>query len=225
MNKRVIAAVAAAALAVLGIAVLLLWAGTATKRAYDGAELVSVVRVTGSVAPGTAAADLKAKTEVVELPNDAVPDDAVKSLKEVAGLATTTTLVSGEVLLKSRMATPGERGAGGIDVPAGLQEIAISLETQRAAAASIKAGDSVGVFGTFSDWTTQLADRVLVTRVNTGADVDGGAVVAALITVAVDQATAQKLILAQETGKVWLSLQNAATSGGQPRTIDQGSLR
>lgn len=231
MNKRVIAAVGAAVLAALGVIILIVWAQGANQRAYEGAELVSVVRVTETVPSGTKAADLAASTEIAELPADAIPDGAVTDLAEVQGLSTLAELQPGEVLVEARMGAAGaseEKGAS--DVPPGLQEVSIFLDNQRTVAASIKPGDRVGVLGSYeavgatpTKITDLLLHDVLVTRVN-GA-VGEEAVTGLTITLAVSTVDAERIVFTQEWGRIWLTLQNADTAKTGERIIqDLGVL-
>lgn len=229
MRKKVIAAVAAGVLALAGVVLLALWAKNADARAFEGADLTSVVQVTKPVPSGTKANDLGGSTKVVKLPAKAVPAGAVVDLGAVSGLATTTSLQKGEVLLTSRMATPGARAAGQVDVPKGLQEVTINIEGQRAVGGAVKAGDKVGVFGSFKpkessqpDWTNLVAHDVLVTNVE--AESSSNATVRA-VTIAVPTVLAEKVVFSMEFGKIWLSLQNADTTRSGQKVITGRDLQ
>lgn len=228
MRKKIIAAVTAGVLALAGVVTLVAWARNADQRAFEGADLVSVVQLTADAPAGTKADALSAK--VVELPSKAVPDGAVTKLSEVSGLVATTPLEEGEVLLRSRMATPGERASGGVDVPKGMQEISFNVEGQRLVGGAVKAGDKVGVFGSFKpddskvpDWTNLVAHDVLVTKVQNGAAQDAALV--ATVTVAVRTELAEKIVFTMEFGKIWLSLQNADTERSGEKVIEGSDLR
>lgn len=218
MNKRVIAAVSAGVLALMGVVVLVVWAKGANDRAYDGADLVKVVRVTKSVAADTKAEDLAGSTEVAELPSTAIPKGAVTDLAQVSGLSTTTALETGEILLKSRLAGPGGNRKGEIEVPKGYQEISISLDPQRTVGSSLSAGDRVGVFASFDSGATGSVNKtdlvrhnVLVTKVAGTANVKDGSLTGLMITLAVKTKDAEKIVFAAEFGKIWLSAQNVDT--------------
>jgi pilus assembly protein CpaB len=218
MNKRVIAAVAAAVLALLGVLVLVTWAQRADDRAFEGAKMVDVVRLTKDVAVGTSAAELKKATEVARLPRSAVPDGAVTSLDEVAGLATNASVLKGEVLLASRMARPGTKQEKPSRVPAGYQEVSIALDGERSVAGDIKPGDTVGVIVTTETGTNVVANQVLVTKVGTKlGSGNEGAATAKVVTIAVKTLDAEKIVHGQRWATVWLTLQDADTdtSGGR----------
>lgn len=230
MNKRAIAAIAAGVLTVIGIGILALWAGQARERAFDGAKLVSVVQVTKQVTTGTPAADLGGSTTTTKLPAAVVPEGAVTSLDQVAGLVTNVTLQPSEVLLKSRMSAPGAHAKGGIDVPNGMQEVTVSLEGQRTLNGSLKPGDKVALWASgqqSGDWTALIANQVLITRISTGGDVnaDQGAIVALVVTVAARTSVIERVVWAAEHGKIWVSLQNAETDGSGAKRLTDGDFK
>lgn len=216
MNKRVIAAVMAGVLALVGVLVLVVWAQGANDRAFEGAELVSVVRLTDPAAAGTSASELAGKTEVVELPDEAVPEGAVTNLDQVKGLSTNASVQKGELLLKSRMGAPGSKSKTSGLVPTGMQEITVSLDTEHAMGGVLKVGDKVGVVMTFDqnvggDYLAKARiDQVVVTRI--GGDIDVEDIKAQLITVAVSSADAERISFARDYGKLWLTLQNDDTT-------------
>ncbi|MEV7395503.1 Flp pilus assembly protein CpaB [Aeromicrobium sp. NPDC092404] len=225
MNKRVIAAVAAGVLALLGVLVLFVWAQGANDRAYEGAKLVSVVRVTEDVSQGTSAAELADSTEVVELPAESVPDGAVTKLDQVSGLATNASLQDGEVLLKSRMVAPGER-KGKTDVPKGFQEISIALDSEHSVAGAVKPGDRVGVIVTFEpkdssapQFTNFTLNQVLVTKADTAVVGEKGEITGTMLTLAVKTLDAEKIVHSQKWGTVWVTLQNSDTDTSGSKII------
>lgn len=219
MSKKVIAVLAAAVLAVVGIGALAVWAQQADDRAYEGAKLVEVVQVQTAVPKGTAAAELTSATKVVELPSSAVPKDAVKSLTNVAGRVTGVRLEPGEVLLGSRMIDPKAQPAEAGGVPRGLQEISISLDAQRLVSGQVEVGDKVGILASYDKVeyrTKMIANRVQVTHTDYGQKADE-APGQAVVTLAVTARQAELITNAGEFGKIWLTKQNdaAKTAPGQ----------
>lgn len=225
MNKRVIAAVAAGVLALLGVLVLFVWAQGANDRAFEGAKLVSVLRVTEDVSQGASAADLAESTEVVELPAESVPDGAVTELDQISGLATNASLQAGEVLLKSRMVAPGER-KGKTDVPKGFQEISIALDSEHSVAGVVRPGDRVGMIVTFEpkdssapQFTDFVLNQVLVTKADTAVVGEKGEITGTMLTLAVKTLDAEKIVHSQKWGTVWLTLQNSDTDTSGAKVI------
>ncbi|AXT85882.1 Flp pilus assembly protein CpaB [Aeromicrobium sp. A1-2] len=232
MNKRVIAAVSAGVLALLGVLVLVVWAQGANDRAFEGAKLVAVVRLTDTVGPSTSATDLASKTEVVKLPDEAVPEGAVTSLDDVAGSSTNASIQKGEVLLASRMSAPGDKVKTSNVVPKGLQEISIALDAEHSVAGAVKAGDRVGVIITIAPdggkerFTNATLDQVLVTKSSTavGAGEDGK-ITGSMITLALKSGDAELLAHGQKWGTVWLTLQNSDTDTSSGRVLADPDLR
>ncbi|MCW2830860.1 MAG: cpaB [Aeromicrobium sp.] len=228
MNKRVIAAVAAGVLALLGVLLLVAWAQQANDRAFDGAELVSVVRLTEDVPAGTKAADLSAVTETVELPKESVPSGAVTELGQVSGLSTDADVQAGEVLLKSRMAGADDKDKDVVgSVPKGFQEVTIALDAERSVGGTIKVGDRVGVIVTaeFKDVDAQatsfVLDRVLITKVEKTVGVgDEGALTGLMVTLAVKPLDAERVVHGHKWGSVWLTRQNEETDTSGSKRID-----
>lgn len=233
MNKRAIAALAAVALAVVGIFLLVNYANGANARAYDGAELKSVLQVSEPIAANTKAADIAGKVNTIKLPRAAIAKGAIKDLAEVAGLSATVDLQPGEQLLLSRFddGTAKTETKAPSDIPKGMQEITISMAAARAVAGTLKVGDLVGVIASYQtkegDGVTQLIrNRVLILRLTTppvaqDAQPDGGS---QLISLAVGTRDAGKIINAIEFGKVWLSKQNADTESGRGGSISRDDV-
>jgi pilus assembly protein CpaB len=225
MKKRVIAAVTAAVLAMLGVVVLVVWAQGADERAYAGAERKTVLQVTDAVAAGKKVSEVESSFEQAKLPADAIPDGAVTDLAGVAGLTTLTDLQPGEVLLESRLGTPGEKTASATTVPAGYQEISVAVDPQHGVGGAIKAGDRVGFIATFEpkNGAQQFANfaiqNVLVTKVGRAVSTEDD-LTGIMVTLAVKTLDAERVAYTSEWGKVWLTLQNAETDRSGAKLIN-----
>jgi pilus assembly protein CpaB len=141
-----------------------------------------------------------------------VPDGAVRDLADVGDLVTSVGLEPGEVLLAARLVEPGEDRPDLGGVPEGMQEISISLETAQLVAGNLTRGDLVGVMAGYvnPEETVMIKDRVLVMATNVS-DLAESAQGSAIITLAVDEATAKKIAHAGQFGRVWLTKQNEST--------------
>lgn len=235
MPRRIIAAVVAGLLAVVGATILVFYVSGADARAMAGLDAVEVLVVTKPIAEGTASADLKDSVELTTLPAAAVAPGALSDLADVRELVTTTDLVPGEQLITERFASAENVTATGAeDVPGGLQEISILLDAQRVLGGQIEPGDTVGVFisVTEPDLTSLSIQKVLVTRVQSGAasdgESDGGASQQldgqVLVTLALATHDAEKVVFGSEHGTVWLSLQNDATATGGASVVTEENV-
>lgn len=223
-RKRVLAAVMAVLLAAMGIGALVLYANSAQERAFAGRETVSVLRVTERVPVGTKASALDGKVEQVKLPRAAVPEDFVKSLDELGDKPTVATLVPGEVLVDARfVGSPGSRGGGTIEVPNGLQEVTLALDSVRALGGTVQPGDRVGVLASYESpktdgFVTNFAvNNVLIVGVSGGVTPGDAAATGGTtqVRLALQAEDIEKVVNAAEFGKVWLSRQPSGAKTGR----------
>jgi pilus assembly protein CpaB len=231
MNKRVVAAVLAVLLAAAGIVALIVYTNGAQERAFRGTQTVSVLRVTEEVPVGTKASDLGSKIERVKLPRAAVPDGVVTSVSSLGKKVTTSRLVPGEVLVRARFdASLEENRSTTIDVPKGLQELTLELNSARVLGGTLLPGDHVGVVASYDPpkaayISNFAANRILVLAVNGGVPTDPAAGEAPVTTgvmqvrLAVQSDAAIKIVNASEFGKVWLTRQGDGTKTGRNAII------
>ncbi|SFT42121.1 Flp pilus assembly protein CpaB [Arthrobacter sp. ov118] len=244
MKSRLLAGIAALVLAVVGAVLVVSYAQGADSRAVQGLAPVTVLVVNKAVPAGTSVAALKAFVAPEELPGTAVAKSALPNLDGLAGKVTAVDLLPGEQLVAERLVEPEElKTSGAVDVPKGLQEVSFQLEPQRVVGGRIAAGDHVGIFINLDSGgleakpekpTTQLTiHKVLVTSVQrapspeASAQPSPGATAPAedtslptgslLLTVAVNDVNAAKVVYAAEFAKIWLSKEPLdATDSGRP---------
>lgn len=216
MRRRVVAAVTAVLLSAVGAVLLLGYVGAADRRALADLEPVTVLVATQTIPEGASGDDLAASVELRRLPGVAVVPGTTADLGELRGMVTTTAVQPGEQLLRSRFADPAVLAAAeGVVVPAGLQQVSVQLEPERALNGTLTAGATVGVFLSTKgeQETTQLAlHQVLVTAVQGGtvAPVEGEDAPAqptegVTVTLALDARSASRVVFAAEHGAIWLS--------------------
>ena len=234
MSRRMVGVIAAVVLGALGTFVLVAYVRGAEDRAVAGERMVEVVVASTGIHANTAAEDLGSVTRTERVPEKVRSDGAITSLHDVKGLVTATDLVAGETLLKDRFASPGEvtKGVGEVKLPRGFVEVTLSLEPQRAVGGLIKPGSRVVAIGTPGSSVTGvgippgvLAHQVLVTNVQVEAkngepSRDETQTVAPtknlLVTVAVDDATAGKILAFAATDNIWLGAEQTNLSGTTP---------
>ncbi len=222
MRRRLVAAFAAVLLLVVGTVVLLAYVRGADARALAGTRTVEVLVVDEPIPEGTPAADVGALVRTEVLPAKAALAGRVTDLSSLTGQVSTVDLQPGEQLLASRFRSPDDLQAPGtVAVPAGLQEVSVLLEPQRAVGGRLAAGDTVGVLVSLSDARTHaVLHAVLVTQVQ-GApapvSAEGGTATASaggpapaaslMITLAVSAAQAEAVVFGAEHGTLWFSLE------------------
>ncbi|BCW72289.1 RcpC/CpaB family pilus assembly protein [Arthrobacter sp. NicSoilB8] len=246
MKSRLLAGVAAVVLAIIGAILVVSYASGADARAVKNLDPVDVLVVAKPVPAGTSAESLLPFLTSQKLPGTAVPKTALSSLDGQAGKVTAVGLVPGEQLVAERLVAPETiKPSGVIDVPAGLQEISFQLEPQRVVGGQLTPGDHIGIFISLKSGgiaarpdteTTQLTlHKVLLTAVQ-GAPVptatpqpsDGGSATAPaaaplvpagplILTVAVNDVDASKIVYGSEFGTLWLSKEPLdAVDSGRP---------
>jgi pilus assembly protein CpaB len=217
MNKRALAAVLAVLLAAAGILALVMYTNAAQDRAFRGTQTVAVLRVTQNVPAGTKASDLGGKIEQVKLPRAAVPDGAVATVSDLGKKVTTSNLVPGEVLVGARFDSSLEQSRSTtVDVPKGLQELTLELNSARMLGGDLVPGDRVGVVASYDlqKVSNFAVNKVLVLAVNGGIPAGAPAGDAPVTTgvmqvrLALEPDVAIEVVNAAEFGKVWLTRQN-----------------
>jgi pilus assembly protein CpaB len=233
MTRRLLAALAALVLLVAGTLALVAYVGGADARALAGARPTQVLVVTEPVPAGTSGDELADFVAFATVPAKTALAGRVTDLDDLSGRVATVDLMVGEQLLSSRFARPEDRQAPGtVEVPAGLQEVSVLLEPQRAVGGRLAAGDRVGVFVSVSadagPSTHAVLHSVLVTQVQGApAPVDPAAEAetasagapapssSLMVTLAATAAQAEAIVFGIEHGTLWLSAEpdGAVTSG------------
>lgn len=239
MKSRMLAGTAAVALALVGAILIIFYAQGADQRAMASTNPKKVLVVQKAIAAGTPVNDMASSLVIEDVPASAVAPTTLTSLDGKGGKVTAVDLVPGEQLLAERLVDPRDvKASGAVKVPAGLQEVTFELEPKRVVGGRIEAGDHVGIgfsFGAGADktkpgeGTTQLTLRkVLVTAVQrapqpSAKPTDGtnpqdttlpqGSF---MVTVAVNDIDATKIIYSSNNGDLWLTKEplDAQDNGG-----------
>lgn len=250
MSRRLVAAVAALVLALVGTFVIVAYVSGADERAMSNMAPVEVLVVTTPVPEGTPVDQLTDLVAPKEVPASAVSPGALTSLDEVSGRVVQTGLQPGEQLLAHRFVEPEVLAvASDVKVPAGKHQVTVQLERTRVLGGQLLAGQEVGVFVSLKDNevkeknTTHLTvDGVLVTRVEggVGAQAEGAAepstppadqpadqappAESVTVTLALDAADAEKVVFAAEYEQIWLSLQGAKAGSKGTSVVTRENL-
>jgi pilus assembly protein CpaB len=253
MKSRKLAGLAAVLLAVLGAILTFSYAQGADQRAVRSLDPVDVLVVTQAVPAGTPVEAIKASLVTKTLPGAAVAKTALRTLDGSDGKVVAVDLVPGEQLLTERLTSPEALSTQDtVKVPPGLQEVSFQLEPQRVIGGRLVPGEIVGVFISMDKGgieakpdkeTTQLTlHKVLVTAVQRAAEANspqptpssgaGGAdpqdsavpTGSLLLTVAVNDIDAAKIVFASEYGKIWLSKEPLDAKNSGPRIIQRSEV-
>jgi pilus assembly protein CpaB len=241
VRRRLLAACAALVLLLVGTVVLVAYVNGAETRALAGVRTVDVLVVDQPVPEGTPAEQLTRLVRTEVLPVKAALEGRVTDVAALAGQVATVDLLPGEQLLGSRFARPDELHAPGtVPVPAGLQEVSVLLEPQRAVGGRLAAGDTVGILVSLTLPDGRAASHavlhdVLVTQVqgapapaaaagepetaSSGAPAPSSSL---MVTLAVTAAQAETVVFGAEHAALWFSLETdgADLRGTAPVTGD-----
>ncbi|NNU27251.1 Flp pilus assembly protein CpaB [Isoptericola sediminis] len=243
MNRRIIAAVVAALLALAGGVLTYSYAAGADSRAMADLEPTVVLTVVETVPEGTPADGLTLEEDVVstEVPAGAVVPGAVGDLADLEGLVATADLLPGEQVVAERFVAPEDLD-GSVEVPQGFHTLSLQLTTERVVGGAVQPGDTVGVFvsmesegdgeedgGDSSSSTHLVFHKVLVTdvrggiqqqRTEDGEETETAPEKAIMVTVALSPPDAEKFVFAAEYADIWLSLEPEEAKEGATRIVD-----
>jgi pilus assembly protein CpaB len=176
---------------------------------------------------------------LVQVPRRYVADGAVSSVAVIEGKLLTVPVTKGEQITTARFSLPSEAGLS-FAVPEDFVAVAMPNTPARGVAGLIRPGDSVAVYATFEPGTDleEAVTRLILSKARvlavgesttsipedgddeaaddpqtlTGAQAATGADVPITVTLALSPADAEKLVFAQEQGKVWLALLGPGTT-------------
>ncbi len=146
MKTRIIGAILALVLAVVGAFILVTYVRGADARAAAGTELQNVYVVDELIPAGTPGENVEEFVNVDTIPLRNIADGAVTDLSSLAGLVTDADILPGEQLLEPRFVDPAVRAAQGtVDVPDGMQLVSVALPVERVVGGAVRPGSTVGI--------------------------------------------------------------------------------
>ena len=231
MNRRRLLTIAGALLLTLiGTVIIVIYVSSAERRARQGEELTTVLVANERIPAGTAAGELTERVQSIEVPRYVRPGDAVEDVAALGQQVTSGDILPDEPLREGQFGPPTPGGAaGGQDLPAELQIVSLALEPQRALGGRIRPDQEVGIMLSLDQadipdednpGDTELAEsatgmvlnRVPVTAVTGGVDEETGEVGGTvMVSFAVDESDAERLIFGAEHGRIWLTEQTEET--------------
>ena len=226
MDRRRLLIAAAALVAALGTVLVVIYARGADQRAEDRFESVEVLVATQPIAAGetveAAQAAGKIGTGSVAL-RDRL-DGALTSLDGHAGQVALVAIQPGEQLLTAKLGSSSDAAAP-LPIPPGAMAVSVNLTDAARVSGFLSPGAEVAVFLNGIDQQTgQASTRVLLSRgtvlggggaarwATTTTDDTGAQTVEqlprTLLTIAVDQKQAQKVLFASSNGELAFALLN-----------------
>ncbi|GAA4721579.1 Flp pilus assembly protein CpaB [Nocardioides conyzicola] len=239
MVHRKFLLVGAVLAAVAGAALVFLYVRSADARAESRFDPVQVLRATVAIEPGESitAASQSGKLTLEEVPRDQVLPDALTSIDALGKQVALTRIYPGEQIVAAKFGSDAAPPSA-LQIPKGQMAISVNLTDPARVAGFVNPGSEVAIFvnGTEEDgkaYTRLLLDRVTVigvgstTPVATTTTDDAGqatteALPRTLLTVAVDQADAQRVLFAVTNGELAFALltEGSAVAPAPPVTAD-----
>jgi pilus assembly protein CpaB len=249
MRRRILAGLAAVALAAVGCLAVLAYVRNADARALAGRAAAWVLVTTRRVPAGTTGRELREQgyARRVAMPAGTVPADALGSLDpRLDALAVTGDVQPGQLLLRAMFGAP-TRLSGGLALPPGTLAVSVEMTAAARVAGYVRPGAKVAVFDTYKAPGRAGADqatRVLLPRVEVIAVGERGTAGAAtsagtpastsaeqpapgttmLITVAVGQDEAERLVHGAQTGTLYLALLDDSAKIEPGQGVDDETL-
>jgi len=232
MNRRILTIILAVALAVLGTAAVLAYVSRADARALEGQEAVTVLVADKPIPAGTRAGAAAELLRAERMPAASVPSDALAVIdKGIEDLVTSADLQQGQLLARGMLVAASSQDD--VVLPDGKVAVTIPIEEGNQDTDSLRSGFTVAVFDTFTvergvnglipsgeeltfgDDKNQ-ATRLLLPSVEVigvaaekpQTEDSSGGFGKLLISVAVTQSEAERLIHALNTGTVSLAQVN-----------------
>lgn len=232
MARRSVLLIVAVLIALVGTALIVVYVQGIDARATEGQELVEVLVATDTIDVGetVAAAQEGGKFEQKEVRRDDLVDGALSSTGSINDLVATGTIYPGEQLIAKKFGTLGD--ADTLVIPDDKMALSVELTDWERVAGFVNPGNEVAIFATakapvritptgeevkLGDWTRIVLPRVPVVGVGTTSvtsrttKTDEGEQVTeevprTILTIAVTQEEAEKLIHADRTTEITFAL-------------------
>ena len=237
MGRRTVLLIAALVVAALGTVLIFVYVKNADDRAQADAAPVDVLVATQGVAAGTTAADASnaGAFEIQEVPTSAAAEGALTDISIISDQVALAPIFEGQQILAQMFGAPGSET--GLNVPKDKLAISVQLGDPERVAGFVAPGSDVAIFATVAATGTDgEATQVLLPKlevIGVGATslstqtvtTDTGEqtteeIPRTILTLAVDQKEAQKVINAQSAGSLYFGLlgDDARVRTGSPTT-------
>lgn len=206
MSRKIVLALATFALLVSGGAILVGF----TNASATASEGVTVIVADGDLPPGAPAASLAGAIRAERVAANLVPEGALTSLENAAGLQTTTPIFDGQVLIRRQFAETS--ATGGLPIPPGRTAVAVKLDDPERVAGFVEPGSKVMVFQNVDETASVLLKDAPVVAVGPSTTSNGEASDSAddkastVVTFALTPEEATKVVSAVSNGSLYLGL-------------------
>lgn len=213
MGRRTLLLIAALVVAALGTVLVWMYANNANQAAQEGQKLVSVLVAKSKIEVGTSgsAAQSNGSFEQVTLPQSAVTQNTLSSSAPIANQVAIVPIFPGQQIISQQWGTAGQ--TSGLAIPAGQIAISVQLGDPERVAGFVAPGSTVAIFATGTSGAAAgqgtASVRLLLSNISVlavgpttlvsaaaGTSANTEQIPAAILTLAVTQDQAQKIIYA-----------------------------
>lgn len=242
MDRRRVLLLAAVLVALLGTTLVVLYVRGADSRAQERYETVDVLKAVSPIEPGEsidqAAASGKLTLQSVAQ-GDVLPN-AQTTINALTGLVATMKIYPGEQIISDKFGAQADASSP-LQIPKGMLAVSINLTDPARVAGFVNPGSQVAVFLTGTEQGTGLAfTRILLPRVTvlgvgsttptttTTTTAEGAQTTEqlprTLMTLAVDQRDAQKLLFSSSNGELAFGLLTGQSTVRPDAGVTAGDL-
>jgi pilus assembly protein CpaB len=237
MDRRKVLLLVAAVIAALGTLLVYLYVNGADSRADQRYDAVTVLKAVKQIEPGETAeaAQAAGKIETSAVARKDLLVGAINGLDPIAGKVAVSTIYPGEQIVSNKFGAAGTAATSALSIPKGKIAISISLDDPARVAGFVNPGNKVAVFYNGSALTRLLLPSVEVIGAGTTTltptkttATDGTQSVEqlpkTLLTLALDQRDAEKVIFASKNGSLSFALLNNDSQVGPSQGVTNASL-
>lgn len=231
MDRRRILLIAAVIVALLGTALVFLYVRGADNRAEERFDAVNVLKAVAPIEPGESIDDAAEGGKLALQPvsqSDLLPNHQT-TINELSGLVATTRIYPGEQIISDKFGGQVDAPTSVLQIPKGMIAVSISLSDTGRVAGFVNPGSEVAMFlngtdpNTGQGYSRLLLPKVLVlgvgsttTTTTTTTTADGAQVQEqlprTLMTLALTQKDAQKVMFAQGNGELVFAMLTGSTT-------------
>ncbi|MBB5870953.1 pilus assembly protein CpaB [Allocatelliglobosispora scoriae] len=148
MTRRIIGVILAIILAVLGTGAVLLYVASAKNTVTDGQTAVRVLVAKQRIPAGTSGSSVRKMTEEIVMPRSSLPEDALQSMPiELDKLVVTSDVQPRQLVLRG-MFGQATKLSGGISVTEKLIAVSAKFKAEEEVGGFVRPGSQVTVFAT-----------------------------------------------------------------------------